>query len=237
MTVDVQKDWFRIIIRSWAQDGRSRLYWAGEAQTWSEIEELQEKHGVKPYHTFVDCGFERYAMEVYRHCAKAGWIALKGDKSKGWIFRSVDPHTKQTTLIRRPYSQKEKIDSGVGLRRDGGAKQRQADLCPRILWSSDYMKQILVRLRAGQGAEWLIPVDAPKWYMEEIGNEVYVTEEDKLSGRVKGHFKKIGPNHSFDTESMSIVAACIEKLLGPAEIVVGQEGDGSSRDLQSDYPA
>lgn len=234
MTVDVQKDWFRIVVRSWAQDGRSRLYWAGEAHTWSEIVELQEKHAVRPYHTFVDCGFERYTNEVYRNCAANGWIALKGDKSRGWIFRSVDPHTKQTTMIRRPYSQKEKVDSGVGLKRTGGLAQRQADLCNRILWSSDYIKQILVRLRAGQGAEWLVPVDAPKFYREEISNEVYVTQEDKMSGRVKGFFKKTGPNHSYDAEAMQIVAACIEKLLGPAEVEVAQSVDTSGvSDAQS----
>jgi hypothetical protein len=87
-----------------------------------------------------------------------------------------------------------------------------------ILWSVDYIRLILHQLRAGKGASWEIAADAPKYYFTEIANEVLTTETDKKTGRQKRFFKKLGPNHAFDCEAMIVLAACIEKLIGEAEI-------------------
>ena len=222
MTVDVQRDYFRVIIRMWAQNGESRLFYAGELHTWAQLRDLQKKYEVTDRRVFVDCGFERYQGEVYRQCAANDWFALKGDKAQFFTWTLMDKRTGRSRSVKRPYSQIQHVDSGVGLARSKVRNARQADLCDRIVWSSDYIKLVLHRLRSGQGASWQIAHNAPKWYFKEIQNEVFVTEKDKRTGKNKTFFKKLGENHSFDAEAMQVLAACIEKIIGQAEIITNE---------------
>ena len=144
---------------------------------------------------------------------------MKGDKAQFFTWTLLDKRTGRSRSVKRPYSQIQHVDSGVGLARSKVRNARQADLCDRIVWSSDYIKLVLHRLRAGQGASWQIAHNAPKWYFKEIQNEVFVTERDKRTGKNKTFFKKLGENHSFDAEAMQVLAACIEKIIGQAEII------------------
>lgn len=222
MTVDVQKDYFRVIVRLWAQSGASRLFFAGSFQTWEQLRDFQEQHGISPRRVFVDAGFN--TNDVLRQCAKYGWMAVKGDKTQFFSWYKTDPRTGKKEQTQRPYSVPRLIDTSIGMHtedkrqmaREAGRKGVTAEM---ILWATDYIRLILHRLRAGKGASWEIAADAPKYYFDEIGNEVLVQETDKKTGRPKRYFKKLGPNHSFDCEAMNVLAACIEKLIGEAEIV------------------
>ena len=227
MTVDVQRDYYRVVTRLWALDGRSRLFLAAECLTWQEIEELQAAHSVTARRVFVDCGWERAQGDVYRQCAKNGWIAVKGDKTPFFTWFFIDPRSKKKVSVKRPYSKMEPIDSGVGLSRRGGRAERRADRANRIVFSSDHIGQILHRLKAGQGAKWEIASDAPKFYFTEIANEVFVVEKDKRTGKRKPFFKELGGCHALDCEKMQVLAAYIEKILGREEIEI-EEDDGKN---------
>lgn len=232
LTVDVQKDYFRVICRLWAESGASRLFFAGEFQTWEQIRDFQENHGINSRRVFIDCGYNTNV--VLRQCAKYGWIALKGDGAKGYTWYKTDQRTGKKEAIIRPYSPFRPMDTGEGLhtdqkralRREAGRKGVTADM---MLWSSDYIKLILHQLRAGKGASWEIAANAPKFYFTEIANELLVNEKDKKTGRTKRYFQKLGPNHSWDAEAMQVVAACIEKLIGAPELVkVPEQESGES---------
>jgi hypothetical protein len=221
MTVDVQKDYFRVLVRLWAQSGASRLFYAGEFQTWEQLRDFQEQHQITSRRVFVDAGFN--TNETLRQCAKYGWLAVKGDKTRFFSWYKTDPRTGQREQTQRPYSPPRQIDTSLGLHTEDKArltreKGRRGVTAEMILWSVDYIRLILHQLRAGKGASWEIACDAPKFYFTEIANEVLTTETDKKTGRQKRFFKKLGPNHSFDAEAMSVLAACIEKLIGEAEI-------------------
>ena len=218
MSVDVQRDYFRVVVRLWAENGDSRLFYAGELHTWQQLVDLQKRFNINDSRVFVDCGFERYQGEVYRQCADNHWWAVKGDKAQFFTWTIIDKRTGRAQQVRRPYSQVQYIDSGVGLARSKVRGARKADLAKRIVMCSDPMKQILHRLRAGQGASWQVANNAPKYYYTEIQNEVFVIEKDKKTGKNKNYFKKLGPNHSFDCEGMQVMAAYIEKRLGTADI-------------------
>ena len=218
MTVDVQKDYFRVIVRLWAENGDSRLFYAGQLNTWQELVDLQKRMGISPLRVFVDCGFERYQGEVYRQCSDNDWFAVKMDKTQFFTWTIIDKKTGRARQIRRPYSQVQHIDSGVGLARPNTRNARKADLCKRIIGASDYLKLIQHRLRSGQGASWEIAKDAPRFYYKEIQNEVFVTEKDKKTGKNKSYFKKLGENHSWDAESMQLIPVHIEKIYGKVEM-------------------
>lgn len=222
MTVDVGRDYFRVVVRLWAQSGASRLYFAGNFQTWEQLRDFQEQHKITSKRVLVDCGFN--TNEVLRQCAKYGWFACKGDGAKFFNWRRKDPRTQEITTIQRPYSEPRTIDVSLGLKNTDlkrlmPGQGKRGTTAEMVLWSSDYIKLILHRLRAGKGALWEIATDAPKFYYEEIGNEVLTTEEDKKTGRKKQFFKRLGANHAWDCEAGQVLAACIEKIIGEAEIV------------------
>ena len=219
LTVDVQRDYFRVIVRLWAENGDSRLFYAGELHTWDQLQDLQKRLNINAGRVFVDCGFERYQGEVYRQCADNDWMAAKGDGAQSFTWTILDKRTGKSQQVRRPYSQVQFVDSGIGIARTGGKNMRKADLCKRIRWASDYIKLNFHRLRAGQGASWQVANNAPKWYYREIQNEVFVTEKCKKTGKNKTYFKKLGENHSFDCESMQCLAAHIEKIIGQADVL------------------
>ncbi len=228
LTVDVQKDYFRVICRLWALNGSSRLYFAGTMHTWEQIRDWQVVHKVTDGRVFVDCGYN--TNEVLRQCSKYGWTAAKGDQTKFFTHHKAVAGGK-TVAIQRPYSPFRAMDASIGLHteekqrllRERGRRGLTANM---VLWSSDYMKLILHRLRAGKGALWEIASDAPKFYLDEIGNEILTEEENKKTGRKKMFFKKLGPNHSFDAEAMQILGAAHDKLIGQAEVVKdGEESE------------
>lgn len=223
LTVDPGKMGFTVCVRLWAQNGASRLYHIDRVQTWEQIRDLQVKCNVTDRRVFVDCGFD--TNESLRQCAKYGWMGTKGDKTQFFNWYKTDPASGQKKAIQRPYSMPRKIDTSLGLKtedrkamlRAGGAHAQM------ILFSTDYIKLILHRLRAGHGAPWETASNAPPWYFTELTGETLETETDKKTGRIKRFFKRWGANHSFDTEVLQVLAACIEKLLGQAEIVTGED--------------
>jgi hypothetical protein len=235
MTVDVGRDYFRVIVRLWAQSGASRLFFAGDFKTWEQIRDFQEQHKITPKRVFVDCGFN--TNEVLRQCAKYGWMAMKGDKTRFFTWWRTDRRTGERTSVQRPYSPPRKVDTSIGMHTKDKArmvreKGREGVMAEMMLFSSDYVKLVLHQLRAGRGASWEIAGDAPKFYHEEIANEVLVTEKDKKSGRDKQYFKRLGPNHSWDCCAMQVLGACMEKLIGEAEIISEKPLDSLDRDAQ-----
>ncbi len=228
MTIDVGRDYFRVVVRLWAQNGASRLYFAGDFQTWEQLRDFQEHHKINSRRVFVDCGFN--TNEVLRQCAKYGWMAAKGDKTRFFSWNKPNLTTGKIETTQRPYSPPRKIDTSIGMHTEDRRamvreRGRQGTTAEMILWSSDYIKLILHRLRAGKGASWEVAADAPKFYMTEIANEILTTEKDKKTGRIKQFFKRLGPNHSFDCCAMQVLAACIEKIIGEAEVVSENQGN------------
>jgi hypothetical protein len=227
LTVDKQKDYYRLVVRLWAKNGASRLFYAGQCDTWGQIREFQELHNIKNGHVMVDCGYNQ--NEVARECAKFGWWPVHGDGAASYSWHRRQRGSDKVVAIRRPYIQRT-IDTGQGLHRDErikllkelGGRSREVK---SLLWSSDYMKFILFQLRGGRGAEWLVASDAPAFYMSEIQNEILGKHENKQTGKIRHFPKKIGPNHSFDCEAMQILAAYISKLLGQREDDDAEEGE------------
>lgn len=236
LTVDVQRDYFRIVVRLWAKDGSSRLYWAGRLDTWGQIRDFQLEHKIKDGHVLVDYGYN--SQEVTRECAKFGWWPVKGDGASSYSWHRRRSVSAPVETIRRPYI-KQKFDTGQGLHSDAKRElMRQTGgkslVVNTILWSSEYMKRILIRLRSGRGAPWLVANDAPKFYLDEITNEIISIDTNKKTGHQREILKRIGPNHAFDAEAMSVLAAYISKMLGQTE---GDDNELGAEPVDSPHPS
>lgn len=200
LTVDVQRESFYVVVRSWALDGSSRMMDCAHVQTWEDIVSMQEKYGVRANLVFVDAGYSTY--EVYAHCAEHGWTALMGDKRNTFTHR---PSGGQT--VERFYSPKRSINLGYN---KGGQS-----FCDMYFWSNLNVKDALFRLRKNVTAPlWEVPSNAPTEYLDMLDSESRTYDKGRWI------WKQIGerPNHYLDCEAMQVCAAIMLKLVGSESV-------------------
>jgi hypothetical protein len=173
--------------------------WNERILTFTDIDVLQERFDVHPSLVFLDAGYATY--DVYRECAKRGWVALIGDRRPVYAHKGRDGKT-----VQRFYSPRRKVV----------LSHRQA--CHVHYWSNLNIKDTLARLRRNQdpaqGPTWEVPDDIDDDYLAQLESEQRIKE--------KGHWmwKQIGsrPNHFFDCESMQATAATMLKIVGRESI-------------------
>lgn len=197
LTVDVQRDSFYLVVRSWATDGSSRLMYCAHVLTWEDIRNAQEQYGVHDNLVFVDCGYSTY--EVYSHCSEHGWTALMGDKRNTFTHRPKG----SDKPVERFYSPKRQISLGYG---ENGMR-----VCNMHFWSNLNIKDALHRLRCNTEAPtWEVPCNVPQEYLDMLDSECRTKDKGRWI------WKQIGEraNHYLDCEAMSVCAAVMLKLVG-----------------------
>jgi len=199
MTVDCQMDHFFVVVRGWSLEGSSRLVWRERVPTWDEVLSLQERFAVHANLVFVDAGHATY--DVYRECAKHGWVALMGDRRATYVHRTKDGRT-----VHRFYSPRRKVVLGRG------------QSCSVFYWSNLNIKDMLARLRRNQD-----PERGPTWEIAEDAGDDYLTQmesEQRVRKGGKWLWERIGkrPNHYWDCEAMQVAAAVMLKLVGQESV-------------------
>lgn len=196
ITVDCQMDHLFIVVRCWSAEGGSRLVWNERILTFTDVEVIQERYGVHPSLVFIDAGHATY--DVYRECAKRGWIALMGD------HRPVYAHKQKgkKTPVQRFYSPRRKVSLAHG------------KFCIVHYWSNLNIKDTLAHLRRNQnpanGPTWEVPDDVDDDYLAQLDSE------HRIKDKGKWRWVQIGsrPNHYLDCEAMQVVAATMLKIVG-----------------------
>lgn len=207
LTVDVQRDSFYVVVRSWALNGSSRMMHCAHVLTWEDICTIQRQLGVHPDLCFVDCGYSTY--EVYSHCADYGWTALMGDMRNTFTHRPKDAKP-----VERFYSPKRQINLGY--------TKKGLKVCDMFFWSNLNVKDALNRLRRNEGVPtWEVPNNAPQEYLDMLDSEYRTMEHGRWI------WKQIGtrPNHYLDCEAMSVCAAIMLKLVGGESVDEKAEGE------------
>lgn len=195
LTVDCQMDHFFAVVRAWTAEGSSRLIWCERLLTFDDVELLQERFEIHANLVFVDAGHATY--DVYRECAKRGWIALIGDRRLTFVHK-----VKKGQAIQRFYSPRRKVSLGTGR------------FCYVHYWSNLNIKDTLARLRRNQdptrGITWEVPDDITEEYLAQMESEQRIKEKNTWV------WKQIGkrPNHYFDCEAMQAAAATMLKIIG-----------------------
>lgn len=221
MTVDVQKDRFYAVIRTWAKDGRSRMQWAGWLLTVDQVVAKQEEYGVSTRADKLgkndrkcvmwDSGYAPRRNEVYGYCVQHKHIAIKGDTSgtKQFDHIVVLPNGKKVNRP-RPWT----LSGTRGDPHEGLAGQGRGPTCPLVILATDVLKKALVQLRDGHGPEWLV-LDKelhPSWddYNTGIFNEEFYLTDIRGKPLKTGMWKKVNEgltNESFDCEAYQLGAA------------------------------
>jgi hypothetical protein len=215
LAADVQKDRLEVTARSVLPTGTaSRLMHEGTEATFTDLEALRIRLGVAPRWVFIDCRYN--TGEVLRACHKYGWTALVGeDRDSGYA------HSTGKGAVRRPFSEPQKVDIGVG-------GQRHGLNIVQFRWSNRLIKDTLALLSAGKTqADWTVARDASKDYRAQLRSEILRDVYDRDTGQarqkwVKRHRDR--DNHKWDCECMIVVAMMIARLL-PADITTLGEID------------
>jgi hypothetical protein len=194
MAVDVQRKGFYCLVRSWSQDGKSRLIWWGYVDTWEQVRAEQVKHKVSPIFTFVDSGDGPNMEEVYRNCATYGWNATKGSGNTDFPWKVQTPYG--IKMAYRPYAPAKVVQVG---------KQS----CRMFMFSNLILKDTMTRLRrAGHhtyaqdaGDEYRKQMQSEHRTRTEAGKPIWVQVGDR-------------PNHLWDCETIGILPALMARLVG-----------------------
>ena len=200
LTVDVQRDSFYLVVRSWSLDGSSRMLFCDHILSWDDIIQVQKRFGVHSNLCFIDCGYSTF--EVYSHCAENGWTALMGDKRSTFTH-----HRRNGKSVERFYSPKRQVNLGYAKE---GVKG-----CDMFFWSNLNVKDALCRLRRNDEAPtWEVPNNAPQDYLDMLDSEYRTMDHGRWI------WKQIGtrPNHYLDCEAMSVCAAIMLKLVGSESV-------------------
>ena len=204
MTVDVQKDHFWSVIRSWSVSvpQGSRLVWEGKLGNWDDVRKLQTDYRVEDNYVLVDFGFSPSPGEVQGMCAKYGWMATKGEDRKSY---HIERNGKMRTSI---YARPRVGDAGIGMRHDG------AKLYRWTAFSAPSAKDILHALKTGAHGQWSIALDTSKDYREQINAESKVPRVNPRTGATVWEWKQVKRhNHLFDCEVLQVLAAVMTGLL------------------------
>jgi hypothetical protein len=197
--VDVQQDWFRLIIRAWNTRSASRLVWADEVTTPGRIREITSALGVAPERVVLD---RRHKPEYVRQiAAHYGWRTMFGEKDKDYLHPDG---------IRRVTSVHNYIDPFQGTIHQGRSTIVETNFAK---WTCLSRLDILRKLQTPAGEKLFTAADdAPGWYFREM--DAYVWIPKHIDGQQTGEWQVHGPDHAADCEVMGIAVASALGLTG-----------------------
>lgn len=151
---------FWVVIRDFDKEGNSLLVFEGKVTTEEDVDDLCQKYRVEPRFVLYDSGYA--APHVYRHCARRGYNAVKGE-DRDFYNHTLDDDTR----IRRIYSPIQWVDPFEG-DRTGKAGTTTA---PLILYSKQGIRDRLAWLRSQGGVRWEVPGDVSEDYQRHMEAE------------------------------------------------------------------
>ena len=214
MAVDVQRDHFWLVIRSWGDRGSSRLRFEHKPVSWEEIRTIQQQHGIYDKWVFVDSRHK--PDDVFGKCALYGWTAMEGSANKTFVH-----HEEEGKNSLRYYSPTLPIQLGARGR------------CSLRRVSNLNCKDTLARLRNGDAKseiQWEVYTGVSTDYLEQMDSE----SRDKTPNGPQwdNHGR---PNHLWDCEKMQVGAAYMLKLIGQESVIVpGGQGDKETVDAPAE---
>lgn len=215
--VDVQRDGFYTLCRSYSMDGRSRLYDWGYFNTIDEVDSFRKRCGVIAPFTFVDSGDQQDF--VHRQAARLGWNCTRGTKKNdfAWPVRGVDGVAKVKV---KPYSKPREVEPSKGL-------------VTRVYYYGNLaFKDLLWRLRRSGIHQY--PVDAGDDYIKQMTAERRVISN---SGQPIWKCPRRRANHLWDCEVILMLPALVFGLAGEAKATKGEVQEQTNKPEEAEVEA
>jgi phage terminase large subunit GpA-like protein len=203
MTVDVQRNGFYCLVRSWGTQMESRLFRWKFVSTWEDVVAMAKVNGVHPALVYVDCGDQ--FDDVIRQCGINKWTALRGDARNDFVWRLQT--SKGIKAVSKTYAPARVVNAGTGNVRVHH-------------FSNLALKDQMSRLR--RNGKHTTPHDCGQDYLDQMESEVRA-----MSATGKPEWRRIGKraNHLWDCEVMQLVPALAFGLLNvkPTQVAENTE--------------
>ena len=214
MTVDVQRNGFYCLVRSWGAQMESRLFRWKFVSTWEDVVGMARSCGVHPALVYVDCGDQ--FDDVIRQCGINKWTALRGDARYDFVWRMQTP--KGFKAVSKTYAPARIINAGTG-----GVRVHH--------FSNLALKDQLSRLR--RNGKHTVPHDVSQDYLDQMESEVRA-----MGNTGKPEWRRIGKraNHLWDCEVMQLVPALAFGLLNvkPQQLADdAKHGDSGASEVEN----
>lgn len=210
-TIDVQQDYYVLVIRMWGRKSASRLRFCARPKSISEIRDILTIHKVSPNRTFLDSRYD--SNRVRRLAALNGWSTLMGDKAARDYLHKSDG-------LRRLYDEEPKmLDVLAGTAEQGAgstvlewlfSKQGALDRLHLLTQETFVPDANLPDL-----AEPLFAAaeDAPEWYWKQRFAH-YRQKKTNQDGSEYYVWHGLKDDHAADCEAMQVVVATMAGLTG-----------------------
>jgi phage terminase large subunit GpA-like protein len=214
MTVDVQRNGFYCLVRSWAEGGYSRLRAWKFVSTWNDVAAFQKIHSVHNALVYVDCGDQ--FDDVIRQCGINKWTALRGDQRSEFPWRIQMAGGYKT--VNKTYAPARLVNAGTGVVRVHH-------------FSNLALKDQLSRIR--KTGKHMCPHDCGQDYMDQMESEARV-----MGNNGKPEWRRIGKraNHLWDCEVMQLIASAAFGFLGAPKPVEETHTESSEESSNEDSP-
>ncbi len=186
LTADVQLQDIWYVVRTWTKSGESRLLECGKVLTFSDLEKVQTKWGIKSPAVFLDSAYR--TEEVKTACGTYGWLGLNGRGESSYQVTS-----RNGRKYKRIYSgpNQNKVTIGTNTR-----------LVTFVNYSSIAIKDILFILKGGNGSRWEVPKNVTDQYLNMMNSEIKIIKDGSP------YYKKVKDNnHWLDCECMQVVGS------------------------------
>ena len=194
-TIDVGRDHYWLGIRAWRGDGSSVGIYYSRVNTEEIVKQICDDRGVLPQYTLIDTGFE--TGRIYDLCRRYNWLAIKGDGVRSYKHPIRGGGTEERLMSRVKYVPPP----------SGGKRVQLVHLAVNPL------KDILARLRSGEGARWQVPEDIGDDWLSQIDSE---EREEFIHPKTKQPttkwIRRKRANHAWDCEVYQVAAAIIKRV-------------------------
>lgn len=204
-----------VVIRAFVKgSGSSGLIWCGRVETEDEMAAMQNQYGLRPADVALDGRDD--TRRVAAMCQRNGWTMLMGDDKESFPHYIKSGRSKRKVLL--PYSPVQHYDSKKG--------KGSARFVKFLTWSNPTIKDMLYRLRNGNGVPWQLPSDIPEWYEEQIDSEIRrkVVKGGRWGHRWEPKVRSNPNNHIWDCECMALVRAMVAGVM-PFDADLEQSGE------------
>lgn len=224
LTVDVQDEGvFPAMVCTWQDGGKCLVRDYRLLYSESEIAAKQAEYKIPPAWVLIDSGWGATTRDVYRMCARRGWIACKGADETSFTHYHKRKDGRTVSAERSWKSFKGDPEAG--------AAGQQRIFAKGLRWSNVTIKSRLKRLI--DRGHWVEPTFSPsdanwKRYQLEMRGEKIIVAKRKTDGKLVRRFIRVGPNHAWDCACEQVVFATVKGKLADFQV---EEESGEPKTL------
>jgi len=170
--VDRQQASFWIVVRTLAEDGSTRLFWAGEVATFDEVDTKCKELGAQT--VLCDCSYKM--KETLDECQDRGWIPMRGEDKQAYpVMERPSKGWPQGRVVNQIYR---------WATFTAASGRKVTCLC----WAKQGgWDQLAAMIANKTGVSWTICQTPPEYYTKQVTAKSYMVVKGRLQWALRDH--------------------------------------------------